>query len=104
MIAVLINIQIKKSHSVEENPPFKITYSYNDSTGKAVAKGNAATVSAFVHKGVDAITFIEPLESGAIQSTTITTDGKAVHSRHSIIVSMFNPHQMNGFCDVSGEK
>ena len=94
----------QKSHGTEESPPFKLIYSYDDSTGKAIAKGNATTISVLVHKGADAITFIEPLDSGAIQSTTITTDNKAVHSRHSIIVTMFNPHQMYGSCDVGQVK
>ncbi len=54
--------------------------------GSAVLVGNAGTSELITVRGDNAISFIEPLATGATQSTTIDLQtGEAVHSRHSLL-------------------
>ena len=72
-----------------------------DGTGHAFAVGkNVYPVRVFT--GSRSLTFLEELESGAIQSTTIHKRGSAVHSRHTILdlgaEDPFVPSQYYGTC------
>ena len=72
-----------------------------DGTGHAFAVGkNVYPVRVFT--GSRSLTFLEELESGAIQSTTIHQSGRAVHSRHTIMDfgggDPFVPSQYYGTC------
>lgn len=72
-----------------------------DGTGHAFAVGkNVYPVRVFT--GSRSLTFLEELESGAIQSTTIHERGRAVHSRHTIFdlgdEDPFVPSQYYGTC------
>ena len=49
--------------------------------------------------GDNGITFLEVLVTGAVQTTTINKQGKAVHSRHTIIAGEFVPSQYYGTCE-----
>ena len=54
--------------------------------GTAVLVGSVGTSELLAIRGDNAISFIEPLATGAAQSTTISlSSGEAVHSRHSLL-------------------
>lgn len=65
---------------------------------KAFMEGNAGFVEVNVHIGDDAFGFTENLASGAIQTTTITRDGFAVHSRSTVILNEIVAAQHFGRC------
>ena len=68
-----------------------------DGTGHAFAVGkNVYPVR--VVTGYEGVTFLEELASGAVQSTTIHTNGEAVHSRHTLFLGEFIPTQYYGTC------
>ncbi|MYG52990.1 MAG: hypothetical protein F4204_11780 [Rhodospirillaceae bacterium] len=75
-----------------------LTYEFTvDGTGQAFAVGkNIYPVRVVV--GDRAVTFLEELASGAVQTTTINPNGKAVHSRHTILFGRFVPSQYYGTC------
>ena len=69
-----------------------------DGTGHAFAVGrNVYPVK--VIPGDNGITFLEVLVTGAVQTTTINKQGKAVHSRHTIIAGELVPSQYYGTCE-----
>lgn len=69
-----------------------------DGTGHAFAVGrNVYPVK--VIPGDNGITFLEVLITGAVQTTTINEEGKAVHSRHTLIAGEFVPGQYYGTCE-----
>lgn len=81
-----------------KNESFKLEFAYDDITSRGVLIGNngLADVEAFV--GKSGITFAEKLVTGAIQTTTITSTGESVHSRHSILSGSLIPTQYYGKC------
>ena len=68
-----------------------------DGMGDAFAVGKNVYPVRFVI-GYWGVTFLEELKSGAVQSTTIHTNGEAVHSRHTILLDQFIPSQNYGTC------
>ncbi len=73
-----------------------------DETGHAFAVGrNVFPVRSIV--GDQGITFLEELSTGAVQSTTILPDGKAAHSRHTILLGEFMPSQYYGTCEAKSD-
>ena len=69
-----------------------------DATGHAFAVGrNVYPVR--VHTGDKGVTFLEELITGVVQSTTVQLDGRAVHSRHTIILGELVPSQYYGTCE-----
>lgn len=78
---------------------FELVFLFDTITGKAVLTGNNGVSDVIPIAGPDAITFLEELGSGAIQTTTITYyDGGAVHSRHTVIAGRLSPSQYYGEC------
>jgi hypothetical protein len=80
-----------------------ITYIADLGTGKGKAVGNVGTSDVWVLEGTAAISFIEPLFTGAVQVTTIVLKtGEAAHSRNSVFVLGnqldFMPSQVRGRC------
>ena len=74
---------------------------YDDITGKAHVVGNAGLSDVAPYVGQWAITFLEFLPTGAVQSTTIEVKtGAVVHSRHTLMPNLF-PSQMRGTCSRS---
>ncbi|WP_170375371.1 MULTISPECIES: hypothetical protein [Ruegeria] len=69
-----------------------------DGQGKAFMQGNVGLVQVVPVAGTQAFSFVEPLESGVVQSTTVLTDGTAVHSRHTAIMGDFVVAQWHGNC------
>ena len=69
-----------------------------DGTGHAFAVGrNVYPVR--VIPGDNGVTFLEVLVTGAVQTTTMNTEGKAVHSRHTILAGELVPSQYYSTCE-----
>lgn len=87
-------------------PSFKepFTFIYESGTAKGVIVGNIGTAEVWVHEGLEAVSFLEPIATGAVQSTTIiVATGEAVHSRNTIELSdkaTFFPSQVLGNCKI----
>lgn len=78
---------------------FNLEFVLDTLTKKALLIGNAGVSDVAVFNGDQAITFQEKLGTGVIQTTTIShTDGRSVHSRHSIMGGIFVPTQYYGSC------
>ncbi len=78
---------------------FDLTFVVDTVSGDAFIRGNNGVASVAVMRGDFAITFLERLGSGAVQTTTISDTGDAVHSRHTILgVSVMSPSQNYGSC------
>jgi hypothetical protein len=77
---------------------FKLEFTFDDVTGKAVMVGNSGLTDVDVHVGSGAISFMEKLGSGAVQNSIISSTGDSVHSRHSLIGNEMVPSQYYGKC------
>lgn len=67
--------------------------------GSGIMKGNIGDVDVGIYFGDNAVTFMQPLDSGAIQTTTVLDGGgKAVHSRHTIFLGEMINAQHIGKC------
>jgi hypothetical protein len=77
---------------------FSLDLVLDTTTKKAVIVGNHGKSDVAVVSGNQAITFQETLESGAVQTTTITKNGSSVHSRHTIGLGKLTPAQYYGTC------
>ena len=84
---------------VQSAKDFVLEFNRDTVTGDAFLVGNSGLNQVFAYVGNDGVTFLESLVTGAVQSTTITTSGSAVHSRHSIIVGDLVPSQYYGNCE-----
>jgi len=67
-------------------------------SGRAFMEGNIGIVDVEIHVGDEAVSFVEMVDSGASQTTTITKDGLAVHSRNTVILGEFVAAQYFGRC------
>lgn len=65
---------------------------------RAVMEGNAGLVDVEIYIGDDAFSFMEKVGSGTVQTTTITRDGLAVHSRNTVILGEIVAAQHFGRC------
>ena len=75
-------------------------YVYMVETGKGFATGNLGTSPEFVHVGTDAISFVEPIQTGAVQTlTSLLKTGEAVLSHHTIYDGVFSQSQVMGSCE-----
>ena len=81
---------------------FKLEFVLETASGKGMMIGNQGFSKVIVVNGPYAITFLEALGTGVVQSTTITNEGyKAVHSRHSVLGGVgLIPTQYYGECEV----
>ena len=78
--------------------PMTFEFIVHSNTGEAFIIGNLGLSPVKVLTGTKGITFIEQLDSGAVQSTTVSkSTWKAVHSRHTFIFDLF-PSQYYGAC------
>jgi hypothetical protein len=75
---------------------------YEVGSNNAFLVGNAGISPLVPVSGSLVVSFVELLGTGAIQSTTIAPDGRAVHSRHSFLSShdggKFIQSQYTGTC------
>ena len=69
-----------------------------EDTGNAFVQGNLNLIKVIPISGDSALSFVEPLTTGSIQSTTISNNGQAVHSRHTTILGEFAVSQWHGKC------
>ena len=77
---------------------FLLEFTFDTITKDAFVVGNSGTSQVLALEGRSAITFLEGLVSGAVQSTTITDSGQSVHSRHSVIAGVITNSQYIGNC------
>lgn len=70
-----------------------------DASGYAMAVGQNLNPVQLI-TGYQGMTFLEILETGAVQSTTIHNTGNAVHSRHTMLSFLddLTPSQYYGTC------
>jgi hypothetical protein len=65
--------------------------------------GNQGVADVEVHRGGLGVTFMEKLDGGVVQTTTVANNGQSVHSRHTIMGVMAKqmvPGQYYGQCTV----
>ena len=83
-----------------------VRYGVDLTTGEGFAEGNNGRVEAIVFRGYAALSFVEVLLSGAVQTTTINISGHALHSRHTTFggnsPESMVPAQYRGECELSG--
>src|SRR5262245_20964189 len=72
---------------------FRMEFAYDDVTSKAVMIGNQGVADVEIYRGPGAVTFLEKLSVGVVQTTTVTNDGRSIHSRHTIIGRELVPSQ-----------
>ncbi|TFL16802.1 hypothetical protein [Jannaschia formosa] len=85
------------------NKEMKLTFFVEDGgQGGAYMQGNVGFVQVTSVTGTGAVSFVETVPSGAVQSTTILQDGLAVHSRHTHILGEFILSQWTGACEYFG--
>ncbi len=89
---------------IEPAKDFTLEFLVETASGNAVMIGNNGFSEQVMVRGRDAITFLERLPTGAVQSTTIADNNQAVHSRHSVILSDLVPSQYYGSCRVVSGK
>jgi hypothetical protein len=72
-------------------PEFQVplTFVYERGSSQGLLVGNVGTADVWVYEGSVATSFMEPVQSGTVQTTTIgLASGKAVHSRHTLRVAV----------------
>ena len=83
---------------IETDAHLQLDFVFDDVTRKAMVLGtNGSDVD--VHIGSLAISFMEKLETGAVQTTVISFAGDSTHSRHTLLSDKdFVPSQYYGQC------
>ena len=84
-----------------EKQEMNLTF-FLDDQGQAYMQGNVDLVQVMPLAGDQAFSFVEPLGSGAVQSTSVLADGTAIHSRHTAISGEFVASQWYGHCSSFG--
>jgi hypothetical protein len=79
---------------------FPLTFVREAGADRARLLGNNGEAEVTVVEGAFGVTFIERLITGAVQTTTFTVEGVAVHSRHTIIGRELVATQYYGRCDA----
>ncbi len=93
--------KVASPDGLEKANDFKLEYILETASGKGMVVGNQGFSKVIVINGPYAITFLEPLGTGVVQSTTITQNGMAVHSRHTALDDTeLLPSQYYGSCVV----
>ena len=80
---------------------FGMRFNFDDITSKAVVVRDNGVSDVRVFRGNDAISFMELLDSGAVQTTTIALKtGASIHSRHTVMLpdGVPLPSQYLGSC------
>jgi len=83
---------------IETDAHLQLIFAFDDVTRKAMVFGtNGSDVD--VHMGSLAISFMEKLETGAVQTTVISFAGDSTHSRHTLLSDKdLVPSQYYGQC------
>ena len=82
----------------EANEKMHLIFKVDSVSQKAYMEGNAGFVEVSIFVGSYAFSFTEQVGSGAVQTTTITKDGLAVHSRNTVIFGEIVAAQHFGTC------
>ena len=91
--------RVASMQGVKDAGEFSLTFVADTTTGDAFMRANNGIAPVLQMTGEDAVTFLEPLKSGALQSTTILSSGLAVHSRHTVLFAgELTPSQYYGRC------
>jgi hypothetical protein len=77
---------------------FNIEFKYDTVTEDAFMVGNNGLSKVVGIKKSEGITFLELLSTGAVQTTTIASNDKSVHSRHTLLWGDLMPSQYYGRC------
>lgn len=83
---------------------FTLKFMLDTITHDAFMIGNNGMSEVYFHLGTDGVSFIEFLQTGAAQTTTIAFDQTSAHSRNSIILSEMLASQYYGTCDVETDE
>lgn len=90
---------------LKEAKDFKLEFVLETASGKGMMIGNQGFSEVFVTTGPYATTFLEHLKTGVVQTTTITQNGSAVHSRHTVLFENdLIPTQYYGTCTIKAGK
>ena len=90
---------------INKNQNFSIKFNYDSVSNKAFMIGNIGLTEVIPISGSEALTFLEILDTGVVQSTTLDMLSNkeqsvdAVHSRHTILFGLF-PSQAYGNCKI----
>jgi hypothetical protein len=82
------------------NERFSLEFAFDDITERAVIVGNQGIADVDVHRGPLSVTFMEKLNGGVVQTTTVTNEGQSVHSRHTVMGKEIIPSQYYGQCST----
>ena len=82
---------------------FELNFMIDTVTGEAKTVGNNGFSDVYLVSGYNSISLIEPLPTGAVQTTTIIENGHALHSRHTVIAGTFTNSQYHGSCGRTGQ-
>ena len=83
----------------EDKKSFKLIFVVDRSNNNAYMVGNmGSTEVSLVPSIAGGITFVEVTPGGNVMTTTISSNGKSVHSRNSIIDGELVPSQRYGIC------
>jgi len=85
-------------HSV--NDPFVLTFLMDTEEGNSYVLGNLGAESVVHVEGDGAVTFIETTGTKNVMTTTVTKEGRSVHSRNSVILGSLVASQYYGSCTV----
>jgi hypothetical protein len=90
--------KIANANGARDGQSLELTFSVDDITRKATVTSDAGARSVEFIAGQDGLTFLDALESGAVQVTTIDTSGKSAHTRHTLLRGLLVPSQSYGSC------
>ena len=83
---------------IETDAHLHLDFVFDDVTRKAIVLGSNGS-DVYIHIGSLAISFMEKLETGAVQTTVISFAGGSTHSRHTLLSDKdFVPSQYYGHC------
>jgi hypothetical protein len=85
--------------TMQQVEDFVLTFQWDTATQDAFVEGNNGLSPVVRINGQGGQTFLEILGTGAVQSTTISEYGTAVHSRNSIILGDVFASQYYGKCE-----
>ena len=77
---------------------FALTFQYDSISNDAFIIGNQGLSPVHLIRAESGMSFLEPLRTGAVQTTTVDSKMFVVHSRHTIINGNLEPSQYYGQC------
>ena len=85
-------------NKLQQAEDFTLQFTLDTVTNKTFLIGNQGVVEVTFVNGVDGVTFLETLSTGAVQTTTVAKSGASIHSRHTLIAGQFSASQYYGSC------